>query len=146
MRSSASGGRGRRRVSACDLFAVIPRNHLLSVGSRIDVRATAVDDVSDDCGNFFGRLRAREGTGVRPAVFCAQPEVGGNDAGRHERDLDPWVSGVNFLAQVGRQAIEEVLGSTVRRSNRCERYSAQHRRNIDDVSVAARFEVREDGL
>ena len=58
----------------------------------------------------------------------------------------PGCVGLQLVAQVGGEGVQEVLGAAVGRAERRQRHPAEHRRHVDDVAAAPRLEVRQHRL
>ena len=82
--------------------------------------------------------------GDPPRAFLL--ELGAHEPGHHERHVDARMRAREVDARVGGQRVEGRLGRVVGGPERHDRHPAEHRGDVEDVSAAARDEVRHDRL
>jgi len=141
--SSASGAPPALTPDLCADRCVVLRHTLVRARSRVDVGKSRLDDARDDLRHLGRTLRAGNAAGILPAVNGVQPELRTHDSGRHERELNARMRGLHFGPHERGQRVQKVLRATVCGANHREWKPPQHRRHVDDVTVATRLEVRQ---
>ena len=106
-------------------------------------------DADDHRGDRLGGLRrsgARAWSNRRRAVDRVLAEVGGHHPRHHQGHVDARVGRREIHPEVGGQAVQRRLRRAVGGSNRGHRHAAEERRHVDDLSGAARPEMRQHRL